>query len=89
MRDGVALLPGKLWKELAGGEGRAIASSDKKKGGGGGPDKTAGNAVAGASASREHRRRREFHGALVKRCRRHASLAQTRTRASLQRSSWS
>ena len=54
MRDGVALLPGKVRKELAVGEGRAIASSDKKRGGGGGPDKIAGNTVAGAFASREH-----------------------------------
>lgn len=86
------LLPGKLRKELAGEEGRAIASRVAKKrlgrkdnGADDAADATAASEVAdGADASARYRSRRERHDQLIARCYRQASMSHSRTHGLVQ-----
>ena len=77
------LLPSKLRKELAGEEGRAIASRAQKRHGASDRDgASAGNGAV--SVTRQFETQREAHNQLIHKCYQHASLVQSRTHTLLQ-----
>jgi len=83
------LLPSKLRKELAGEEGRAIASRakkqlGKKEGKMAANSKESDNNDPAASATRHYRAQKRSHEQLVEKCYAHAALAHSRTHALLQ-----
>mmetsp|Transcript_22951 Transcript_22951/g.47959 ORF Transcript_22951/g.47959 Transcript_22951/m.47959 type:complete len:637 (-) Transcript_22951:41-1951(-) len=80
------LLPSKLRKELAGEEGRAIASRAKKGGGGGGSSlgKKGDEADDADTVSKRYQKQRQSHAALIEKCYHHATLAHSKTHTLLQ-----